>query len=120
MDAEAGRPFAEGQRHAGAEATESEARGPASSLERLAVEMSDPAAGAAVSAAGSTLAVPELGARALILRLARDVAHAGERQEAPLATYLVGRYVQRRLAAGVSENVALEEAARMVARVLEA
>lgn len=87
-------------------------RGSTSPLERLASEMN-------VLASEGGMVAPELARRALILRLARDVAHAGERQEAPLATYLVGRYVERRGAAGVSEDGALEEAAEMVARVLE-
>jgi hypothetical protein len=54
--------------------------------------------------------VPEGRERALLLRLARDVAHAGERQDAPLTTYLIGRFVEMRRAAGVPESKALEEA----------
>jgi hypothetical protein len=63
--------------------------------------------------AGS-LQAPASERRALILRLAHDVAHAGERQEAPLATYMIGRYVELRRAAGASEAEALAEAAEAV------
>lgn len=60
---------------------------------------------------------PPVGERgSLLLQLARDVAHAGERQQAPLTAYLVGRYVElRRQAAGTSEADALAEAARDIA-----
>jgi hypothetical protein len=52
--------------------------------------------------------------RALLLRIARDVAHATERQNAPLASYLIGRFVQAAVAAGDSEPEALERAAAIV------
>ena len=53
-----------------------------------------------------------------VLRLARDVAHAGERQQAPLAAYLVGRYVQmRQSSVGMAEADALAEATRDIARL---
>jgi hypothetical protein len=68
------------------------------------------------TAVGS-LRAPTSDRRALILRLARDVAHAGERQETPLATYLIGRYVELRRAAGLSEDQALAEAAEAVSAV---
>jgi hypothetical protein len=63
---------------------------------------------------------PPVGERgALLLRLARDVAHAGERQQAPLAAYLVGRYVElRRAATGAAELEALAEAAEVVAALV--
>ena len=61
--------------------------------------------------------VPQGRERALLLRLARDVAHAGERQDAPLTTYLIGRFVGMRRAAGVAESKALEEAAACVRAV---
>jgi Domain of unknown function (DUF6457) len=52
--------------------------------------------------------------RALLLRIARDIAHATERQNAPLAAYLIGRYVQVRVTAGSSESEALAAAASTV------
>jgi hypothetical protein len=52
--------------------------------------------------------------RALLLRLARDVAHAGERQDAPLTSYLIGRFVEARRAAGMPEAEALAAAAAIV------
>ena len=45
-----------------------------------------------------------------LLGLARTVAHATERRFAPLSTYLAGRYVVERLAAGVPLEQALAEA----------
>jgi hypothetical protein len=53
----------------------------------------------ALEAAGTSagVAVEE---RNLLLRLARDVAHATERKNAPLATYMVGRFVGARGGAG--------------------
>jgi hypothetical protein len=62
-------------------------------------------------------AVPKRRQRALILRLARDVAHAGERQNAPLATYLAGRYVEFRHGQGVSAEAALAEVAGVMAEL---
>ena len=70
--------------------------------------------GGRVQPSGESLAAPELDRRALILRLARDVAHATERQNAPLATYLVGRYVELRRSAGGTESQALAEAASII------
>jgi hypothetical protein len=52
--------------------------------------------------------------RARLLRLARDIAHSGERQDAPLASYLIGRFVERRRAAGVPEEAAIGEAAALI------
>jgi Domain of unknown function (DUF6457) len=52
--------------------------------------------------------------RALLLRIARDVAHATERQNAPLTAYVIGRYVQVAVAAGGSESEALTRAAAIV------
>ena len=55
----------------------------------------------------------------LILQVAREVAHAGERQHAPLAAYLLGRYAEmRRQGVGMAETDALAEAARDVGRIL--
>jgi CubicO group peptidase (beta-lactamase class C family) len=45
-----------------------------------------------------------------VLDLARTVAHATERRYAPLSTYLAGRYVAERAAAGVPLADALAEA----------
>ena len=65
---------------------------------------------------GGELEAPVGERGSLVLRLARDVAHAGERQQAPLTAYLVGRYVElRRQATGMSEADALAEAARDIA-----
>lgn len=63
------------------------------------------------------LPVPDRERRAALLRAARDVAHASERQNAPLATYLVGRFVAQRVAAGMQEDTAVAEAARIVDEV---
>jgi hypothetical protein len=52
--------------------------------------------------------------RARLLRIARNVAHATERQNAPLASYLIGRFVQSSLGAGMSEADALARAAEIV------
>jgi hypothetical protein len=78
-------------------------------LARLATSL---AAAARVPALAT--AVPQRQRRAVLLRVARDVAHASERQNAPLATYLAGRYVEIRLRAGVDEDAALEEIAALV------
>jgi Domain of unknown function (DUF6457) len=45
-----------------------------------------------------------------ILTLARIVAHGTERKNAPLAAYVVGRYVEARCAQGVDESAAVAEA----------
>lgn len=45
-----------------------------------------------------------------LLELARAVAHGTERRHAPLSTYLAGRFVARRTAAGVALEEALAEA----------
>ena len=51
-----------------------------------------------------------------LLDLARNVAHGTERRFAPLSTYLAGRYVAERVAAGVPEADALAEAAALAER----
>ncbi len=56
----------------------------------------------------------DLGGRARLLRIARDVAHATERQNAPLAAYLIGRFVQTCIAAGMTEAAAIDQAAEVV------
>lgn len=53
------------------------------------------------------LSPEEVGA---MLRLSREVAHRTERQWAPVSTYVLGRYVQGRLAAGVTVSEAVREA----------
>jgi hypothetical protein len=60
------------------------------------------------------LAPVDVADRARLLRIARDVAHATERQNAPLAAYLVGRFVEDRVRAGISETEAIEVAAALV------
>lgn len=53
-----------------------------------------------------------------ILDGARDVSHGTERINAPLATYLIGRYVAARIAAGVDPDRALTEALNVVKQTL--
>ncbi len=62
----------------------------------------------------SVLGAIDLVKRARLLRIARDVAHATERQNAPLAAYLIGRFVQGAVGAGTSESDALDQAAEVV------
>jgi Domain of unknown function (DUF6457) len=64
--------------------------------------------------AGAPLVPLDLHERAVLLRIARDVAHASERQNAPLASYLIGRFVQMSMDAGVAESEALARAAAIV------
>jgi hypothetical protein len=45
-----------------------------------------------------------------LLDLARVVAHGTERKNAPLATFLAGRYVERRRAQGADDATAVAEA----------
>jgi DNA-binding MurR/RpiR family transcriptional regulator len=56
----------------------------------------------------------DLAQRAKLLRIARDVAHATERQNAPLAAYLIGRFVQTCVEAGMTEPAAIDRAAEVV------
>jgi hypothetical protein len=56
----------------------------------------------------------DLANRAKLLRIARDVAHATERQNAPLAAYLIGRFVEDAVRAGGSEAAAVDQAAEVV------
>jgi hypothetical protein len=56
----------------------------------------------------------DIAGRARLLRIARDVAHATERQNAPLTAYLIGRFVQDAVRSGVSEASALDEAESVV------
>ena len=59
--------------------------------------------------AGTEIDLPE-GSKNHLLALARDVAHNSERKNAPLATFVVGRYVEARARAGVGVAEALDEA----------
>jgi hypothetical protein len=56
----------------------------------------------------------DLAGRAQLLRIARDVAHATERQNAPLAAFLVGRFVEDSVHSGATQTDALEAAASVV------
>jgi hypothetical protein len=67
----------------------------------------------AVRGAGDLKPVDVAG-RARLLRIARDVAHATERQNAPLAAYLIGRFAQDAIRAGISEADAIDQAASVV------
>ena len=74
-----------------------------------------------LSAAWDGTSAPEpidLAVRARLLRIARDVAHATERQNAPLAAYLVGRFVQEAMRSGMSQADAVEQAASVVASII--
>jgi hypothetical protein len=77
-------------------------------LHRLASALSDSASD------GARLVPLDPGDRAMLLRIARDVAHASERQNAPLASYLIGRFVQVGMSAGAAESEALAQAAAIV------
>jgi Domain of unknown function (DUF6457) len=63
---------------------------------------------------------PDLSPREVgaMLRLSREVAHRTERKWAPVATYLAGRFVAVRRAAGVPLSAALEEATRAAESLL--
>jgi hypothetical protein len=77
-------------------------------------------ASALSAARGSAAAVRpvDLAGRARLLRIARDVAHASERQNAPLAAYLIGRFVQDAVRSGVSESDALQQAESVVGNLI--
>jgi hypothetical protein len=56
---------------------------------------------------------------AIVLRLAREVAHrTDDRKNAPVASYLVGRFVAARVRAGASPREALDEAFALAERLL--
>lgn len=77
--------------------------------------LADPAARLNASLSDTRSLVPaDTSSRARILRIARDIAHATERQNAPLAAYLIGRFVQESIRAGVSETQALDRAGSTV------
>jgi hypothetical protein len=81
-------------------------------LSALASALSDP------GSSPPDLEPLDLRERALLLRIARDVAHASERQNAPLASYLIGRFVQVRIAAGDPESEALAHASAVVSSLV--
>lgn len=56
---------------------------------------------------------------AVILDLARDVAHGSERRFAPLSAYVAGRFVAERVAAGRSVSDALTDATTAADRLLK-
>jgi Domain of unknown function (DUF6457) len=60
----------------------------------------------------------DLEVRARLLRIARDVAHATERQNAPLAAYLIGRFVQDAMRSGMSQSDAVDQAASVVRSII--
>lgn len=74
-----------------------------------------------LSAAGNgtgALEPIDLALRGRLLRIARDVAHATERQNAPLAAYLIGRFVQEAIRSGTSQRDAVEQASSVVASII--
>ncbi|MFN2525641.1 MAG: DUF6457 domain-containing protein [Actinomycetota bacterium] len=54
-----------------------------------------------------------------VLELARDIAHATERVNAPLSTYMAGRYVALREGQGADRATALQEAIEAARRSLK-
>lgn len=67
-------------------------------------------------AADQAIAIPDEEA---ILDFTRRVAHGSERKHAPLATFLAGWYVGRRVASGTDPVAAWKEAARLGDDLLE-
>lgn len=90
----------------------SEAPGDTDALDELATRLS------AAGDGTGPLEPIDLAVRARLLRIARDVAHATERQNAPLAAYLVGRFVQEAMRSGVSQRDAVERAASVVRSII--
>jgi hypothetical protein len=80
--------------------------------ERFAEELSRASGGAAGPGGLDRLEVGTM------LRLSREVAHRTERRWAPVATYVAGRFVAARLAAGVPLEDALAEAERIAETLL--
>lgn len=68
----------------------------------------------AVPGLAASLEPLDLAGRATLLRIARDVAHATERQNAPLAAFLIGRFVEGSVRSGISPADALDAAASVV------
>ena len=63
---------------------------------------------------GESLA-PEGSSKNRLLDLARDIAHSTERKNAPLAAFIVGRYVECRVEQGVDVEDAIQEAVDIAA-----
>jgi hypothetical protein len=53
-----------------------------------------------------------------LLELARDVAHNSDRKNAPLAAFVVGRYVECRVEQGIDPGAAIAEALEIARRLL--
>jgi hypothetical protein len=53
-----------------------------------------------------------------VLELARLVAHNSERKNTPLATFVIGRFVEARVRAGAPAETALDEAIAAAERLL--
>ncbi|MGH7721791.1 MAG: DUF6457 domain-containing protein [Candidatus Dormibacteria bacterium] len=83
-------------------------------IARLVVEL------AASGAEAVSVDIVDASTVGALLRLARDVAHGSERFNAPLSTYVAGRYVAARVAAGVDQATAIAEVEQAVTRVLGA
>ncbi|MEN3314042.1 MAG: hypothetical protein V7605_276 [Acidimicrobiaceae bacterium] len=66
-------------------------------------------------ALGADLTEAEVGA---LLDLAREVAHGSERRFAPLSTFVAGRFVAARVAAGATPADALAEAVAVARSLL--
>lgn len=58
-------------------------------------------------------------ARETLLELARVVAHGSERRNAPLATFLAGRFVTARVAQGATVLAAVQEALAVAERLTD-
>lgn len=58
------------------------------------------------------------GTKNRLLTIAREVAHRTERKNTPLVTFVIGRYVAARGAAGIDAEQALIEALEVVERLL--
>ena len=70
------------------------------------------------AAAGEELSLSKR-EEAIVLRLAREVAHrTDDRKNAPVASYLVGRFVAARVRAGAGPGEALDEAIAIAERLL--
>ena len=90
----------------------SDAPGTGDLLDKLASQLS-----AARGGTGAPAPI-DLAVRARLLRIARDVAHATERQNAPLAAYLIGGFVRDAMRSGTSQSDAVEQAASVVRSII--
>lgn len=66
------------------------------------------------------MTAPEGAESKRLLEVARVVAHGTERRNAPLATFLAGRYVETCVSQGMSATDALAKFAAVVERVIPA